>query len=403
MNGAEVLAEALLKSADTFYTVTGYPVTELAELLHAEMTVNEKTAMEYALGDSLSKKRSVVILKNVGLNNCADPLINATTQGLISGVLLIAGDDVDVISSQNAQDSRYYGEIAQVPLFDPDRETIGISPEIALQASETFSRVSVIRVTSHLLENRADRRTAPRKDGTGHLADNDLTMPGRADHADNITNGMFEWSHKSPVPLAYPPGDNYNEKMDEGSRRPYYREHRQVLPPPRHTRPETMTERGFARTLCRGCPFLSVLAIMKEKGQQAVCDIGCSLLAKNPPYDIGIASYGLGSSIGVAAKSTGIALCGDYALLHSGINALIDVYEKKIPMICIILKNNRMGMTGGQKTPDIMDYISWTRPVLIRADDHEAISKALVIENRPKTVVIEGTCPEGALYEKVEC
>ncbi|MCK4269983.1 MAG: indolepyruvate ferredoxin oxidoreductase, partial [Methanogenium sp.] len=159
MNGAEVLAEALLKSADTFYTVTGYPVTELAELLHAEMTVNEKTAMEYALGDSLSKKRSVVIVKNVGLNNCADPLINATTQGLISGVLLIAGDDVDVISSQNAQDSRYYGEIAQVPVFDPDRETIGISAETALQASETFSRVSVIRVTSHLLEKRADRRT----------------------------------------------------------------------------------------------------------------------------------------------------------------------------------------------------------------------------------------------------
>ena len=72
-------------------------------------------------------------------------------------------------------------------------------------------------------------------------------------------------------------------------------------------------------------------------------------------------------------------------------------------MICIILKNNRMGMTGGQETPDIMDYISWTRPVVIRADDHEAVSKALVPENRPKTVVIEGTCPEGALYETVEC
>ncbi|MCK9308460.1 MAG: thiamine pyrophosphate-dependent enzyme, partial [Methanoculleus sp.] len=67
----------------------------------------------------------------------------------------------------------------------------------------------------------------------------------------------------------------------------------------------------------------------------------------NPPYRIGIATYGLGSSVAVAATGPGVALTGDYALLHSGLNALIDVYERKLPLLCIVLANTRMGMTGG--------------------------------------------------------
>ena len=55
--------------------------------------MNEKTALEYALGDSLSGRRAAVIIKNVGLNACADPLLQATAQGLICGVVIVAGDD----------------------------------------------------------------------------------------------------------------------------------------------------------------------------------------------------------------------------------------------------------------------------------------------------------------------
>jgi TPP-dependent indolepyruvate ferredoxin oxidoreductase alpha subunit len=53
------------------------------------VVINEKVALEYGLGDSLSEKRSVIIIKNVGLNVCADPLVNATTQGLRSGVVIV--------------------------------------------------------------------------------------------------------------------------------------------------------------------------------------------------------------------------------------------------------------------------------------------------------------------------
>ena len=100
-----------------------FPVTELGTLTGAEMVINEKTALEYALGDSLSGQRVVVIVKNVGVNACADPLFQASVQGIEAGILLVVGDDPEAKGSQTAQDSRYYGEMAELPVIEPDKET----------------------------------------------------------------------------------------------------------------------------------------------------------------------------------------------------------------------------------------------------------------------------------------
>ena len=108
MKGIDVLTEALLACTDRQYTVPGFPITDLGARVRAELVINEKTALEYALGDSLEGRRAAVIIKNVGVNACADPLAQATSQGLIGGVVLVAGDDPDARGSQTAQDSRYY-------------------------------------------------------------------------------------------------------------------------------------------------------------------------------------------------------------------------------------------------------------------------------------------------------
>ena len=79
MKGVEILGLALKTSSDSIYTVPGFPVTELGSLTGAEIVVNEKVALEYALGDSLSGRRAAVIVKHVGLNACADPLLQAVT------------------------------------------------------------------------------------------------------------------------------------------------------------------------------------------------------------------------------------------------------------------------------------------------------------------------------------
>jgi hypothetical protein len=141
---------------------------------------------------------------------------------------------------------------------------------------------------------------------------------------------------------------------------------------------------------------------LRDRGLRAICDMGCSVLAMNPPWRVGLAAYGLGSSIAVAARSTGVALCGDYALLHSGLSALVDVYERRLPLLCIVLSNNRLGMTGGQQGFDPVPYLSWADPVVIPAG-HPDLSSHLGREGGPKTVVIEGTCPEGETYERVAC
>src|SRR5512137_1661569 len=178
MNGAEAVADALLRYTDRQYTIPGFPVTDLGALTGAELVINEKTALEYALGDSLMGRRAAVIVKHVGVNACADPLLQATAQGLIGGVVLVAGDDVDARGSQTAQDSRYYGELAELPVIEPDASCCYAGIEAALEASEQFSRVAMVRLTPPVLDAEAAESPVPRKDGKGRLADRKWTMNG---------------------------------------------------------------------------------------------------------------------------------------------------------------------------------------------------------------------------------
>ena len=161
------LADCIRALSDTSYSVPGYPITELAEYSDAVFAINEKTAMEYALGDSLTGKRSVVIVKNVGVNALADPLVNATTQGLIGGVVLISGDDTTAEGSQNRQDTRPYSEVASIPLIELCTEDAYGSLEKAFEESERYSRVALLRVTDLQLRKVIGDRRIPAVCRTG--------------------------------------------------------------------------------------------------------------------------------------------------------------------------------------------------------------------------------------------
>ncbi len=422
MRGDAAVAAALKTCADTFYAVPGYPVTEIARLLNAELVINEKVALEYALGDSIAGRRSAVVIKNVGLNVCADPLVNATTQGLVSGVVIIAGDDITARGSQNTQDSRYYGELAQVPVLEPDGETCAPAVAAAFEASERFSRVAIVRVTPPLLEREVTGTTCSRSTGSGSVASRELTMRGRAQAAEQGTAEMFAWSQQSllnrltggvvaagpgegeshAVTVYPPPAGSTVLRRTRELGRPFLREHRCIRPPAGVPAPETYRGRGYCRTFCRDCPFRLLMRILAERNTEVICDMGCAVLASNPPYRIGKACYALGSSVAVAARSTKVSLTGDYALLHSGINALIDVYEKQLPLLCIVVKNDRMGMTGGQAVYDLEKYLAWADPVVCRADDESLLTAELFVPDAPRTLVVTGACPEGCSHETVE-
>lgn len=421
MKGIDVLAEAIVACTDWQYTVPGYPITDLGARVNAEMVINEKTALEYALGDSLEGRRVAVIIKNVGVNACADPLLQATAQGLISGVVLVVGDDPDAQGSQTSQDSRYYGELAELPVIEPDAATCYTGVEAALEASEQFSRVAMLRLTPAVLESYAEHTPVPRKDSKGRLSERTWTMNGRVTAAEELYRTMFAWSSELPLnrwngePAGVGPlpgktrivtvnplpvqAAGIQQVQEYG--RTFVRDHRGVQPPVPQKRPQSMEDRGFHRTFCRDCPFKGMMDLLKERGTALICDAGCSVLGMTPPYDLGVASYGMGASIAVAARSTKVALIGDYALLHSGLNALIDVYEKRLPFLCIVMKNECTAMTGKQPAYDPLPYLRWADPVLCPAEDVPTLEHELVVTDRPRTIVVTGTCPVGSSHETI--
>ena len=199
MKGVLAIAGAISSGTDRCYTVPGFPVTELGALTRAEIVINEKTALEYALGDSLDGRRAAVIIKNVGVNACADPLLQATVQGLKGGVLLVVGDDPEAKGSQTAQDSRYYGELAQLPVIEPDETTCVTGVEAALGASEKFSRVAMLRLTPQLLDAEVTGGVVCRNESQGRLADRTWTMHGRVTAAEEVHRTMFAWSDASSL------------------------------------------------------------------------------------------------------------------------------------------------------------------------------------------------------------
>ena len=118
--------------------VAGYPGTPSSEILetvakyphdrvHVEWSVNEKAAMEVAASASYSGARTLVTMKQVGLNVASDPLMSLAYVGIKGGMVIVSADDPGPISSQTEQDTRMFADFCRIPVFDPS------TPEEAYQ------------------------------------------------------------------------------------------------------------------------------------------------------------------------------------------------------------------------------------------------------------------------------
>ena len=110
--------------------VSGYPGTPSSEVLetvakhrtdttYVEWSVNEKSALEVAAGAAYTGARSLVTMKQVGLNVASDPLMSLAYIGVKGGMVVLAADDPGPISSQTEQDTRHYAAFSKLPCFDP--------------------------------------------------------------------------------------------------------------------------------------------------------------------------------------------------------------------------------------------------------------------------------------------
>jgi indolepyruvate ferredoxin oxidoreductase alpha subunit len=153
ISGFDAVVSALKDAkVDIVTYVPGVPITKLAETLNAEIAINEKVAMEIALGSSATGSRSMVVVKQVGMNILADPMVISVATTIGSGLVILAGDDLGPVGSQTEMDSRVFGQLAEIPVFDPkDPAILYLSIIEAYQLSEYLRIPVVVRVTNRLL------------------------------------------------------------------------------------------------------------------------------------------------------------------------------------------------------------------------------------------------------------
>ena len=145
------------------YAYPGTPSTEITEFIQGKAPevrsrwcTNEKTAMEAALGMSYAGKRALVCMKHVGMNVAADAFVNSAITGVNGGLVVLAADDPSMHSSQNEQDSRFYGKFAMIPILEPSTQQEAYDMmKYAYALSEEKKLPVLLRVVTRLAHSRA--------------------------------------------------------------------------------------------------------------------------------------------------------------------------------------------------------------------------------------------------------
>jgi indolepyruvate ferredoxin oxidoreductase alpha subunit len=166
--GDEAIAQAGIDAGMSgIYAYPGTPSTEITEYVQrsreareknikSTWSVNEKTAMESALGMSYAGKRAMVCMKHVGLNVAADPFINSAITGANGGLLVVSADDPSMHSSQNEQDSRFFGKFAMIPVLEPSNQQEAYDMvHDGFDISEKYGTPVLLRITTRLAHSRA--------------------------------------------------------------------------------------------------------------------------------------------------------------------------------------------------------------------------------------------------------
>lgn len=496
MDGIEAAHLALKDSGVRLITgVPGYPINHLFsalqsdESMRAQWQFNEKIAYEMAVGASVLGDRAAVVSKHVGINVMSDPLITSATHGLGAGIVVIAGDDVGAVQSQNEQDSRWYGKLAEIPVFDPS--TPGELYDTIIMGFELSERISapvLVRVVDGVLKEKGDifRKKLPithkkldksmwdctmfgkhqkyLRDGWSHAAREASRSPlnysnkkgpvgiissGYASVVASKVAGTMGLSHLSLAFVNPLPGTLINDFLmgveyvlvcEETS--PFIEE--QVALPkvkgrltghlPRagpldepsirsaiesidspgvyqDIRPETMTSRGYAVGKCDDCPYAPAYDAIKSLGVPVAGDMGCSILTASPPYSMLDAACSLGSAVSTACgfNKKGIAMIGDFAILHTGLQALVNARLNGHEALVVVFANREAAMTGGQALPDITSLLKDIFKEDCMVNDAGELSKEKISEDLDrllkapglKVYVITASCPTGHRYKKL--
>lgn len=159
MGNAAIAMGAIAAGLNLVCGYPGTPSTEVLETaaknnngrLYVEWSVNEKAAMELGAGAAYSGARTMVTMKQVGLNVAADPLMSLEYIGIKGGMVIMVADDPGPISSQTEQDTRHFASFSKLPCFDPStvQEAYEMIQE-AFEYSEKYKTPVFFRPTTRV-------------------------------------------------------------------------------------------------------------------------------------------------------------------------------------------------------------------------------------------------------------
>ena len=450
--------------------VTGYPgspgtntFNSMAEMAkdhdhHTEWCLNERIAIDIAAGASQGGQRALLCLKSVGMNVALDTLMVLNMTGVHAGLVIVMGDDPGAWGSQNEQDTRPLGPLAEVPMLEPATPSEGREMiKWAFEYSESLQSVVILRLTrsysvsTGALSNFSPPKQKPtrepdreplswisalkttegnhtqvhekiarattqfsdlpfnRVDGKGKkgiiaagVVHTKLTEALKG--ADTSDLSILKLSALYPLPqkliadflanndeiLVLEEVDPYVEDAikaigyDAGVMPPILGKRtgdvasvgelfrwqiQKALndflpgfsPTTQYTEENWEDEKPFRKNHCAGCPFTEILVALRDEASQLgqnpfiSADPGCIVMAAH----LLDSKLSMGSAIGVACglSKTGItertiAICGDSAFYHGGINSLVHARSTGATPIVMVLDNGGALTTGGQTTPD---------------------------------------------------
>lgn len=142
---------------------TGYPGTPSSEIIeglatvardrniYVEWSTNEKVASEAAAAASFAGLRSMVVMKQNGVNVASDFILHLASSGTRGGMLLVTCDDPGALSSVNEGESRLFARLLEIPLLEPGdfQEAKDIIPW-AYELSEKIRNIVMVRSVTRL-------------------------------------------------------------------------------------------------------------------------------------------------------------------------------------------------------------------------------------------------------------
>jgi indolepyruvate ferredoxin oxidoreductase alpha subunit len=528
ITGSGSIARAIIDGGARFAaSYPGGPSTGIVEELitagstsgvYVEWASCEKVAFEEVLGCSLAGVRTVMIGKHVGINHIMDPLMTANLTGIGGGMLILAGDDPGAYGSQNEQDSRLLGAMAEIPVLEPATPAQGYQMVRAgFRLSESLSLPVMIRFTtdfttctgpvaaekahrpdpprfverkrfksvpSNAVENHRALHVKLRKNARlfdlapytgfnavagegmvgllacGHVA----ALLGRLGPFPGI--GTMSLGTLAPLPeqslltflrplkrlYVLEDGEPFIEtrvrdlaqknglgllisgktsgqvpwegSLDEAS---LVRFLAAELNQTASKTPSAARQYPSLKPLGIACPYAPFVMTLKEMIAEGrlerpvvVGETGCLVKLNNAPYEMLDVKYSMGSSIGLACglrrsgiKDKILALTGDSAFFHTGINGLVNAAHHRTDIIVVVMDNRTVALTGFQTTVGtgqtaMLETVPAFGPENVAAalniegvrvlDAHDRLAiadalQALWQQKGPSLVVVRGACP----------